>query len=82
MTLQSLGIPFLLGSFWALLPALVVVAAMAIRTALQDRMLHAELPGYQEYAQEVPLPARSGHLVRGDMAESKLRRQRRGEKIR
>jgi protein-S-isoprenylcysteine O-methyltransferase Ste14 len=53
MTLQSLGMPFLLGSFWALLPALAAVIAMAVRTALEDRMLQAELPGYREYAQEV-----------------------------
>jgi protein-S-isoprenylcysteine O-methyltransferase Ste14 len=53
MTLQSLGMPFLLGSFWALLPALVAAIAMAIRTALEDRMLQAELPGYREYAREV-----------------------------
>ena len=45
--------PFLLGSLWALLPALVMVAAMLIRTALEDRTLQAELPGYREYAQEV-----------------------------
>ena len=53
MTLQSLGMPFLLGSFWALLPALVAAVAMVIRTGLEDRMLQAELPGYQEYAGEV-----------------------------
>jgi protein-S-isoprenylcysteine O-methyltransferase Ste14 len=53
MTLQSLGTCFLLGSFWALLPALVAAAAMGFRTAWEDRMLQAELPGYQEYAQEV-----------------------------
>jgi protein-S-isoprenylcysteine O-methyltransferase Ste14 len=53
MTLQSLGMPFLLGSSWALLPALVAAVAMVIRTALEDRMLQAELPGYQEYTGEV-----------------------------
>jgi protein-S-isoprenylcysteine O-methyltransferase Ste14 len=53
MTLQSLGMPFLLGSSWALLPALVAAVAMVIRTALEDRMLQAELHGYQEYTGEV-----------------------------
>ncbi len=52
-TLQSLGMPFLLGSLWALLPTLAAAIAMVIRTALEDRMLRAELPGYQEYAREV-----------------------------
>jgi protein-S-isoprenylcysteine O-methyltransferase Ste14 len=53
MTLQSLGIPFLLGSLWALLPALAAVIAMVIRTRLEDRMLQAELPGYQEYTRDI-----------------------------
>jgi protein-S-isoprenylcysteine O-methyltransferase Ste14 len=50
---QSLGIPFLLGSCWALLPAFATIIALVIRTALEDRTLQAELPGYREYAQEV-----------------------------
>ena len=52
-TLQTLGMPFLLGSLWALLPAIAGAAAMVVRTVYEDRMLHAELPGYQEYAREV-----------------------------
>lgn len=52
-TFQALGLPFLLGSLWALLPALVMVAAMVIRTVWEDRTLQAELPGYPEYAQDV-----------------------------
>lgn len=51
--LQSLAIPFLLGSLWALLPALAAIVAMVIRTALEDRTLQAELPGYREYAHDV-----------------------------
>lgn len=51
--LESIGSPFLLGSVWALLPAVVAVACMAARTLLEDRMLLAELPGYAEYASEV-----------------------------
>jgi protein-S-isoprenylcysteine O-methyltransferase Ste14 len=52
-TLQALGLPVLLGSLWALLPALAMVVVMVIRTVLEDRTLQAELPGYREYAQEV-----------------------------
>jgi protein-S-isoprenylcysteine O-methyltransferase Ste14 len=51
--LQSLGMCFLLGSLWALVPALVGMLAMVIRTATEDRMLQSELSGYREYAQEV-----------------------------
>ncbi len=40
-----------LGSLWALIPSGIVAALLVVRTALEDRMLQAELPGYAEYAQ-------------------------------
>lgn len=49
--LATIGIPLLLNSWWALIPALVVVALTIARTALEDRTLQNELPGYTEYAQ-------------------------------
>jgi len=42
-----------LDSWWALVPASLIAALMVIRTALEDRTLRAELPGYAEYAQRV-----------------------------
>lgn len=51
--LQSLGMPLLLGSTWALVPGGVAVLLMLIRTALEDRTLHTELDGYRDYAQRV-----------------------------
>jgi len=45
------GGPFLLGSRWALVPAGLSLAGYVIRTALEDRTLQDELPGYVEYAQ-------------------------------
>lgn len=45
-------IPLLLDSLWALLPAGLLVAVVVIRTALEDKTLQAELPGYAEYAQK------------------------------
>jgi len=42
-----------LGSAWALLPAALIVAAIVVRTAREDRKLQAELPGYPEYASRV-----------------------------
>jgi len=48
-----LGIAFLLGSWWALVPGLLIGVLFLIRTALEDRMLQEELPGYREYAQKV-----------------------------
>ena len=42
-----------LGSWWALVAAGLIAVLVVIRTALEDRTLQAELPGYAEYAQEV-----------------------------
>lgn len=51
--LQSLGAPLLLGSLVALLPGLVAIVSITLRTAFEDRMLQAGLPGYADYAREV-----------------------------
>ncbi len=51
--LQSLCVPFLLGSLWALIPGITAAALMIIRTSFEDRMLQAELPGYRDFVQEV-----------------------------
>ena len=48
-----LSTPLLLGSWWALLPTLLSIAGLAIRTLLEDRTLHEELTGYREYASRV-----------------------------
>jgi protein-S-isoprenylcysteine O-methyltransferase Ste14 len=42
-----------LGSWWSFVPALAAVIVLVIRTALEDRTLRSELPGYKEYAQRV-----------------------------
>jgi protein-S-isoprenylcysteine O-methyltransferase Ste14 len=51
--LAYLGTPVLLGSWWAILFGFGMVVLMIVRTALEDRTLEAELPGYQQYAQNV-----------------------------
>jgi len=48
-----LSTPLLLASARILVLTLVVVAVLVIRTALEDRTLRAELPGYREYAARV-----------------------------
>jgi len=48
-----LSVPLLLGTLWAWIPAVLVSALMIVRTALEDRVLHAELDGYAEYASRV-----------------------------
>jgi protein-S-isoprenylcysteine O-methyltransferase Ste14 len=45
--------PLILGSWWAFTPAALTILVIIIRTALEDRTLRAELPGYAEYAQDV-----------------------------
>lgn len=47
------GMPLLLGSWWALIPGLLIMILFIIRTALEDRTLQVELPGYVEYSQRV-----------------------------
>jgi len=42
-----------LGSLWALIPAGLVMCLFVVRTALEDRTLQEELPGYKEYAERV-----------------------------
>lgn len=50
MIFMYTGIPLILGSWWALVPAFLIVVLVIIRTALEDLTLHKELPGYTEYA--------------------------------
>jgi protein-S-isoprenylcysteine O-methyltransferase Ste14 len=50
MCLQFPSWPLILGSAWAFVPAGAIVALFALRTALEDRTLRAELPGYEGYA--------------------------------
>ncbi len=42
--------PFVVGSYWALAVAGVIVALYLWRTAMEDRTLRRELPGYDEFA--------------------------------
>ena len=47
-----LGVPIALGSLWALIPAVLVVVAIVIRTALEDRALRTGLDGYEAYCRQ------------------------------
>ncbi|MFZ5807676.1 MAG: methyltransferase family protein [Chloroflexota bacterium] len=48
-----MGVPFMLNSLWAIIPAIMIALVLIVRTALEDKTLHAELPGYKEYAEHV-----------------------------
>jgi len=43
--------PLLLGALWSFIPVALVIVLYIVRTALEDRTLQAELPGYTDYAQ-------------------------------
>lgn len=51
---QSVGTPLILGSWWALIPAGLVLVALLFRTVLEDRTLQAELPGYDQLVRQTP----------------------------
>jgi protein-S-isoprenylcysteine O-methyltransferase Ste14 len=51
--LLVLGMPLSLGSYWAVLPAILSCLLLVVRTVWEDRTLQEELPGYKEYAQRV-----------------------------
>ena len=50
--LFEITVPFLLGSWWALIAGVLVAALTVIRTALEDKTLQGELPGYKEFTNE------------------------------
>ncbi len=49
----SFSIPLLLGSLWALVPAVIGDIILVIRTVFEDNTLKKELHGYKEYASRV-----------------------------
>ncbi|HEX7588414.1 MAG TPA: isoprenylcysteine carboxylmethyltransferase family protein, partial [Anaerolineae bacterium] len=51
--LMWLSTALILGSWWALVPGVLIAVIFVVRTALEDRMLQAELPGYADYAKSV-----------------------------
>jgi len=51
--IQSLTLPLMLGSLWALIPGVLAALLIVTRTALEDRTLQEELDGYKDYAQRV-----------------------------
>ena len=50
--LLHLATPFMLNSLWAIIPAGLSISWLIVRTALEDKTLRAELPGYAEYTHQ------------------------------
>ena len=51
--LFNLASPFMLGTLWALVPALLTVVVVVIRTNREDKTLQLELDGYDDYSRQV-----------------------------
>lgn len=51
--LAHLALPFALGSFWALIPAIVGTIFFVVRTSREDRTLQDHLAGYSAYQTRV-----------------------------
>jgi protein-S-isoprenylcysteine O-methyltransferase Ste14 len=49
--LNQFATPLVLGSMWAYAPSLAIAVLFIVRTALEDRTLRNELPGYKEFAE-------------------------------
>ena len=47
--ITAIGIPLILGSLWGLIPSVVSIFLIIIRTSLEDRTLINELDGYRDY---------------------------------
>ncbi|NMO08225.1 methyltransferase family protein [Methanobacterium subterraneum] len=51
--IYSVATPLILGSFWGLIPVMISLALLIIRTQMEDKTLQNELEGYTEYTREV-----------------------------
>ena len=51
VALMYLFSPLALGSYWAMLPALLIIPILVARIRHEEGLLERELPGYREYAE-------------------------------
>lgn len=52
MALSLLAIPLITTSFWSIIPTLIAISLLVIRTSLEDKTLREELEGYVEYSKK------------------------------
>ncbi len=52
MALSLLAIPLITTSFWSIIPTLIAISLLVIRTLLEDKTLREELEGYVEYSKK------------------------------
>jgi protein-S-isoprenylcysteine O-methyltransferase Ste14 len=51
--IYTIGLPFALTSYWALIPAIVIIIFSILRTVLEDNILKQKLENYSNYAESV-----------------------------
>ncbi len=51
--LSWVAAPVFFSSYWLVIPMILVMVANVVRTALEDRTLQDELPGYADYVKQV-----------------------------
>lgn len=54
LLLMSLFTPLALGSYWALIPALLCIPSLVLRVKSEEKVLSNELSGYKEYCLKTP----------------------------
>ena len=52
MIISWIGFPLLLGSVWSIIPIVLAIILLLVRTSLEDRTLIKELTGYSQYLQK------------------------------
>jgi protein-S-isoprenylcysteine O-methyltransferase Ste14 len=54
MIISLMGLPLITTSVWSIIPTLIAIILLLIRTALEDKTLINELDGYLEYTRKTP----------------------------
>ena len=52
MTISLFALPLITGSLWSMIPIIIDIILLFMRTYFEDEMLKEELSGYHEYAQK------------------------------
>ena len=52
VALMCLSLPVALGSYWAIIPAVLIIPVLVARIVNEERVLLKDLEGYQEYVQK------------------------------
>lgn len=50
--IQAIGFPLIFGSLWSIIPIIISIILLIIRTNLEDKTLKDELKGYREYSEK------------------------------